>query len=1016
MKKRISLIITICMVVTMIPFSAYAADITPEISLEEFSEQLSDMSDEYAEEPVSNRIIVKSKRNINEFDSVDIVEGYDNLHIVQFDNSDSAEQALEYYNDSKYIEYAEEDMLISVTETENSLPASYDNHLSWGSSAIGVDDYFDYLGDTSALPEVVVGIIDTGIDLDHDFLKDRIIETGFNNSGSGKNNSEDDDDGHGTHVAGIVADNTTENVKIKAFKCMDENGNGKLSDVCLAVNAAVENDVDVINMSLGTRGSSELMEDTINNAIEQGIAVCVAAGNNGQNAKNYTPANIENCISVGAINESDQKPLWSNYGDAVDIWAPGSSIESAYNDGGYKSLSGTSMATPFVTAASALLISNNKTLNPNEVRDLIIDNSRRLEETFLDYELNALYIGVLNNFVNERTARPVFSVDEGIYLEDITVEITCDDPDAEIYYSTNGKRASQDNGILYTEPVVIDKITTLNACAYVDGKLRSLQSSATYNIVTTDPDENFEIDENGIITKYTGSNIYLSIPEKINGITVTGIGDSVFRIKPIKIIVLPDSLTFIGANAFRSAKSLTSVYANSIQTIGKYAFYKCEELTNIDLSGVEFIEEYAFFDCYKIDALSNDKLTEIKEGTFCGCDKILFVQITNVKVIERNGFNGCIGAETFILPNVECIGEGAFWQCFKITEFDLPSLKTISGSRAFSDCYKVTSFNFPLLEGDIPDYTFNGCHKIEEFKLPNVISIGNRAFDGCESLIILDLPNVINVGDNAFNSCDSLKIVYLPYVTKIGKQAFRNTNNIHILFAPSLVSTQSLPVVNPNTKIYLSDKFIEYKETFFEEQNATIIAPKNSYAETVTINGIGTYDNHFKFSPNDYRDRTNDKLDNTDDANVRAYGRSIRVTNAGLRFGFSWNEIPEIEQLASDIEYGFVYHYNYDNEPFDSDKLTVDNVGTDNIKLKKAVNLDDTDEGKTTFNLVFTNIPDDNQSTNISVRAYVCIDGMYFYSNTLNGSFSEVANHVLADEEIDESTKSMVRQLLKSEV
>lgn len=68
------------------------------------------------------------------------------------------------------------------------------------------------------------------------------------------------------------------------------------------------------------------------------------------------------------------------------------------------------------------------------------------------------------------------------------------------------------------------------------------------------------------------------------------------------------------------------------------------------------------------------------------------------------------------------------------------------------------------------------------------------------------------------------------------------------------------------------------------------------------------------------------------------------------------------------------------------------------------------------FNLVFTNIPDDNQSTNISVRAYVCIDGMYFYSNTLNGSFAEVSGKVLADEEIDESTKSMVKQLLKSEV
>lgn len=963
MKKLISILSAICMVVTMLPFSAYAANITPEISLEEFSEQLSEMNEEYADEPVSNRIIVKSERKIDKLDSVDIVEGYDDLHIVQFDNSESAEQALEYYENNKYIEYAEEDMVVSVTETENSLPTSYDNHLSWGSETIGVDDYFDYLGDISVLPEIVVGIVDTGIDLDHEFLKDRIIETGVNYSSSGVSGSEDDDNGHGTHVAGIITDNTPDNVKIESFKCMNDKGSGNISDVCLAVNAAIENDVDVINMSLGAKGYSSLLEDTINNAVEQGITVCVAAGNNARPAVNYTPANIESCITVGAINEDDQKPLWSNYGDAVDIWAPGSAIYSTYNDGGYKSLSGTSMATPFVAAASALLLSNDKNLKPNDVKELITNNSRLLEDTFLDYELYALYIGVLSDYKGERTAKPVFSIEGGIYLENITVEITCPDEDSEIYYSTNGKRASQDNGTLYTEPITIDKVTTLNACAYKDGKFKSLMTTETYNVVATDSDENFEINSNGIITKYNGDNPYLSISETINGITVTGIGDEAFRFKKIVIIVLPDTVTSIDNKAFAGMSSLERVIGGNLKSIGYQAFFQCRNLRDIDLSNAEYLDRNSFRLCSSLETCCSDTLTYVGASAFSSCSNLIYVDLPICKTIGNYGFNSCMKLETANLPMAETIGDSAFSSNVSLKEINIPNVCSISGPSAFEYCFVLEELNLPNLEGRIPEKTFYDCYNLKNIFIPKVDSISTNVFYYCHLL-----------------------------------------NNI---FAPSLVTISSLPDCD-EVNIYLSDKFTS--STAKATNTYNIIAPTNSYAEQYAK------ENDHTFIPSDYRDIANDKLDDTNDINVRAYGRSIRITNAGLRFGFSWDAIPEIEDLASKVEYGFVYHYNYANEPFESDKLTVENVGTDNVKIKKADNLDDTNEGKTVFNLVFTNIPDTNQSTNISVRAYVCIDGMYFYSNALNGSFSEVSNLVLADEEIDNLTKTMVKQLLKSEV
>lgn len=127
-----------------------------------------------------------------------------------------------------------------------------------------------------------------------------------------------------------------------------------------------------------------------------------------------------------------------------------------------------------------------------------------------------------------------------------------------------------------------------------------------------------------------------------------------------------------------------------------------------------------------------------------------------------------------------------------------------------------------------------------------------------------------------------------------------------------------------NVKLYLSDKLTTYSDYKSSVAQLTIVAPENSYAHTVAN------ENGFEFVPSDYRDSSVSSPINVEDK-----GRSIRVTKTGLRFGFSWNEIPEIENLASDIEYGFIYHYNYDNTPYDSSKLTVENVGTDNIKQKQ---------------------------------------------------------------------------------
>lgn len=716
--------------------------------------------------------------------------------------------------------------------------SNYGKHLSWGSEVVGIDDYIDFLDDKNELPEIVVGIIDSGIDLDHEFLKNRIMQTNYNVSDTGNKNNEDDDNGHGTHVAGIIADNSTDNVKIKSFKALNSNGRGNTSSICLAIEEAIKSNVNTINMSLGTRGKSTTLEETIKKAINNSITVCVSAGNDGSNAKNYTPANIDECITVAAIDEYDQSPYWTNWGSCIDIVAPGVSIYSIYNDGDYKTLSGTSMACPFVTAATAMLLTHYNDKTPDDICSTIEENGRKWNFNEYDTDLYgklALFMGNIDNINKPRTNTPIISIESGRYDDNILVELSCNE-EAEIYYTIDGSRASKEYGLKYEEPIFIDKVTKLHAVAYAENKLKSFQAVANYYITYTDIESNFEISSEGVITNYSGNNQYLTIPDKILGITVMGIGEYAFELSDIIMIKFPDTLTFVCDYAFYGADDLFSVSGKNIKSVGNYAFDGCYYLEKFNFSELEYMGEYAFQWCNSLIEINIPKLKEIPPGAFfCG----EFLQFVNIPAATKLG-----------------------------------------------------------------EFSFSDCVHIESFYAPNVIETGCGVLSGNVLLKEVCLPKLENMETSIFFECLNIESIYVPQIKKISnsfaegnlKDALRYCEKLNIIFSPLLISAEELP--QSNATIYLSNQCTELPVT---EYSYNIIAPTGSYAEQYAK------ENGHTFIPSDYRDTANDKLDNTDDINVRANGRSIRVTNAGLRFGFSWESIPEIENLASDIEYGFVY-------------------------------------------------------------------------------------------------------------
>lgn len=812
----------------------------------------------------TKRLIVKSKYDINPLDSVATVEGYNDLHIVQFESQESARQAEEYYNSQILVEFAEPDLVVSTMEYEDSEAKSavtygindYGYHLSWGSEYSGIDDYIDYIGDRNNLPEITVGIIDTGIDVDHEFLKDRIIRTNYNISSSGTENDENDDKGHGTHVAGIIADNTLDNVKIKGYKVLNSVGNGTLSEVIAAFDYAVADGVKIINMSLGVKGESKAFEKSINSATKDGVIVCVSAGNNGKDASKNCPANIESCITVGAYGQGKPQgyisvPIWCSHGPLVDIFAPGVSIYSTYLDNGYETLSGTSMACPFIVASAALLLSKDISLDADGVCDLLQENGKRFVwELGITYYL--LYIATITEYSQYRTEEPVFSVESGRYSDSVTVGLSCPEENAEIYYTLDGSRASKENGILYTEPFVIDKVTKVHAAAYSGDKLKSLQAIADYYITVTDSEENFEIDTNGLIVKYNGANQYLTIPDTINGITVTGIGRSAFSGIHMVMMKFPDTLTYVADWGLHGQSKLKSVYCNNLKVVGERAFYGCGVLDTIDLTQLEEVGVYSFGGCSSIQELHNEKLTRLEKGSFFGLKNVVSVDLPNVTYIGNVGLQSLNCAEHLNLPKVETMGVSALSGAFLLETIDLPNLTALEGSGCFRQTASLKELNVPKLSGAIPQSCFFGSG-LEYIDLPNITSLNSKSLYSCKVKVIR-LPKVTTVGEEAFSYCHYLEEVYIPLATEIPSSAFNECESLKLIFAPNALSI-TLPQCNAST-VYLSEDCTQIDA--YSGYAYNIIAPSGSYAEQfANDNGhnfylVGDTDGDGVYGTNDY--------------------------------------------------------------------------------------------------------------------------------------------------------------------
>jgi subtilisin family serine protease len=225
-------------------------------------------------------------------------------------------------------------------------------------------------------------IVDTGMRLSHSQFVGR-ASSGYDAVDGG---SADDCNGHGTHVAGTVGGTlhgVAKGVSLVAVRVLNCQGSGTNAGVIAGVDWVANNAVKpaVANMSLGG-GANTTLDNAVKNAVSRGITFVVAAGNGNflgiaQNACNYSPARVPEAITVGATTSSDAKASYSNYGSCLDIFAPGSSILSAWytSDTATNTISGTSMASPHVAGVAALYLQSNPTATPATVVGALTANA-----------------------------------------------------------------------------------------------------------------------------------------------------------------------------------------------------------------------------------------------------------------------------------------------------------------------------------------------------------------------------------------------------------------------------------------------------------------------------------------------------------------------------------------------------------------------------------------------------------------------------------------------------------------
>ena len=714
---------------------------------------------------------------------------------------------------------------------------------NWGGDMMGLTQakasVDALINDGVKLPEIKVAVIDTGANANHDLLKGRILPSSksFINSDT---SDYTDQNGHGTHVAGIIAQNTPSNVKILVLQALDQNKKGEAENIADAIAYAVDQGAVIINLSLGISEISgtengvgntddadeatdhaeyEVYKSIIAPALAKakaaGCVITAAAGNSvgGRDladSKTY-PAISDDVITVSAI--SNDKTLYenSNYGETVDFCAPGDDIDSAgiKNSTDIVSLSGTSMATPFISSAYAMLKLYNPRLSVDELtqkmqgEEIIQDINNDGPDVSFGYGLPVFSEGDIPHTKEGRLEIDDISFDGEVMTirwnaeRGLFYDIYRKDEEQEQFICIaeaqfGGKYVDKDvvDGKTYEYYVEAEgadlfmedgqsKIVTQKA----EVEVTEIESLTEYDVNYLDVGETWAIcislnpinaSYNQVVWESSDDSIASVVPSE-SGAIVTAVnpGEAIITVSTLdgkvsksfefRVISIGPEDRKCGEDAYWDIDTVDGEIVFTVSGTGDMYDYIVDGDLDMSITG-----DNRPWKSIEIDkVVIGDGITRIGNRAF------------DSSAIQRYDENSgeCVygGVKSVEFgKDLKSIGKQAFYMC-GLEELSLPEgLKTIE-DRAFDYNQNLTHVSFPDGLEVIGDWAFNQCYNLSSFELPEGLKIlGNSCFNGVYfySSSELKLPEGLeSIGNFCFGHAGDT--VYIPAsVSKIGDEPF----------------------------------------------------------------------------------------------------------------------------------------------------------------------------------------------------------------------------------------------------
>ncbi len=656
------------------------------------------------EEKENLLIVISSHKLENTYDAKKIIEAPNHQYYLVYNSKEAKANA---YQELK----KDETLTVEQNQVHELASTSYK---SWAVQKLGFDTAIDFVNSQN-LPEVRIAILDSGIDTDlfNQNYPGKLKET-YNAVEFGKDIK--DKDGHGTHLAGIVAESTPNNVKIVAIKVNEEEGIYE-TDIVKAINYVVYNQLaDVINISSTVEDPADAEFQAIQAARQENIITVTAAGNEQGYQKVY-PAAQDNTIAVSSVDENLERSSFSNYGDYITFAAPGNNISSIYGNG-----AGTSMSAPYVSSAVAILKSFNKDLTLENVIDLLkiyaIDKGDDGWDKYYGYGIVSFLNASFCEKGKESECEPfhVFSK-KAVTIQNITVDQVLT---TEYNYGSINNLFPTKIKITYEDGRSITKnlghLEDFEITGYDPYKQETQTVTLKYAGFTTTfevTNSNFNgmgwkyniINENQIeLTSYKGNNQnyrYLYFPETIENKPVVALADktnpdffgNTSDIRYVKKVVLPPSLSKIGNNVFAVNPSTGEDPATMLETVltenakiavGNKAFFNNSALTKLE-GTITRVGSQAFQGCSSLTGLTlSDEITKIERRAFANCTRLENINLPKkLTTIEEEAFLRSGVRELTIPETVTSIAARTFFGCTFLEEIEIPKSVTIIEPSAF---------------------------------------------------------------------------------------------------------------------------------------------------------------------------------------------------------------------------------------------------------------------------------------------------------------------------------------------